>query len=110
MNTKETRLEAGTVPQPVDRMLGGLVRLGKFCLLLLVVPVVVEVYQMPLAEEAAQRARLRTLTRERDSLAATRDKLLRQLEWIKTDAAYLELRARDHEHMQKKGEYIIRIE
>jgi cell division protein FtsB len=47
---------------------------------------------------------------QRDGLMAQRDKLLRQVEWIKTDTNYLEIRARDHEHMHKKGEYVIRFE
>jgi cell division protein FtsB len=110
MKTESILHEAHLAPQPVDRMLTGLVRIGKFCLLLLVVPVVVEVYQMPQASLNAQRLKLEKLTQERDQLAATRDKLKRQLDWIKTDTAYLELRARDHEHMQQKGEYVIRIE
>jgi hypothetical protein len=32
------------------------------------------------------------------------------MDWIKTDTSYLEMRARDHEHMHKKGEYVIRFE
>ena len=110
MKYQEIQHEARIAPQPVDRMLSGLVGIGKFCLLLLVVPVVVEIYKKPLAEQNAQRARLEALKDVRDERAATRDKLLRQVEWIKTDTAYLEMRARDHEHMHKKGEYVIRIE
>ena len=85
-------------------------RLGKFCLLLLVVPVVVEIYKKPLAEQNAQRDKLEAMKVQRDTLASTRDKLVRQMDWIKTDTSYLEMRARDHEHMHKKGEYVIRLE
>lgn len=97
-------------PQRVERCLRGVVRVGKFCLLLLVVPVVVAVYRQPLAEQNAQRAKLQAMKIQRDGLLAQRDKLLRQVEWIKTDTNYLEIRARDHEHMHKKGEYVIRFE
>lgn len=110
MKYQEIQNENPTAPQAVDRMLGGLVRLGKFCLLLLVVPVVVEIYKKPLAEQNAQRDKLETMKVQRDALASTRDKLVRQMDWIKTDTSYLEMRARDHEHMHKKGEYVIRLE
>jgi cell division protein FtsB len=110
MRYQEIQNENHTAPQPVDRMLGGLVKLGKFCLFLLVVPVVVEIYKKPLADQNAHREKLETLQAQRDVLAATRDKLVRQMDWIKTDTSYLEMRARDHEHMHKKGEYIIRLE
>ncbi|GEP42017.1 FtsB family cell division protein [Brevifollis gellanilyticus] len=110
MKYQEIQNESPTAPQPVDRMLGGLVRLGKICLLLLVVPVVVEIYKKPLAEQNAQREKLEALKTQRDALAGTRDKLVRQMDWIKNDTAYLEMRARDHEHMHKKGEYVIRFE
>lgn len=110
MKYQEIQNESPTAPQPVDRMLGGLVRLGKICLLLLVVPVVVEIYKKPLAEQNAQREKLEALKTQRDTLAGTRDKLVRQMDWIKNDTAYLEMRARDHEHMHKKGEYVIRFE
>jgi len=110
MKYQEIQNENPTAPQAVDRMLGGLVRLGKFCLLLLVVPVVVEIYKKPLAEQNAQRAKLEAMKVQRDELASTRDKLVRQMDWIKSDTSYLEMRARDHEHMHKKGEYVIRLE
>lgn len=110
MKYEEIQNENPTAPQAVDRMLSGLVRLGKFCLLLLVVPVVVDIYKKPLAEQNAQRDKLEAMNVQRDALASTRDKLARQMDWIKTDASYLEMRARDHEHMHKKGEYVIRLE
>jgi cell division protein FtsB len=76
----------------------------------LVVPVVVAVYKQPLGEQKAQRAKLESMQDQRDSLLTRRDQLLREVEWIKTDTDYLETRARDHEHMHKKGEYVIRFE
>lgn len=110
MKYEEFHIEPPQPEKHVDRALRGLVSLGKFCLLLLVVPVVVAVYRQPLAEQQAQRARLEAMQLKRDSLQARRDQLLRQVEWIKTDTSYLETRARDHEHMHKKGEYVIRFE
>jgi cell division protein FtsB len=96
-------------PQQMDRWLRALVRLGKFCLLLLAVPVVIAIYKKPLAEQNAMRAKLATMEIQRDNLKDERDKLLRQVDWIKTDPNYLEIRARDHENMHKKGEYVIRF-
>lgn len=96
-------------PQHLDRWLRALVRLGKFCLLLLAVPVVLAIYKKPLAEQNAMRTKLAAMEAQRDSLKAERDKLLRQVDWIKTDTNYLEIRARDHENMHKKGEYVIRF-
>lgn len=109
MNYQEIRIE-NEAPPPVERCLRGLVSLGKFCLVLLVVPVVVAAYRQPLAEQNRQRDKLAAMAQQRDSLTAKRDQLLRQLEWIKTDPSYLEMRARDHEHMHQKGEYVIRFE
>ena len=96
-------------PQQLERWLRALVRLGKFCLLLLTVPVVLALYKKPLAEQNATRAQLDSMRGRRDHLVAERDKLMRQVEWIKTDPGYLEIRARDHENMHKKGEYVIRF-
>lgn len=96
-------------PQQAERWLRALVRLGKFCLLLLAVPVVIAIYKKPLAEQNAMRQKLASMQAQRDTLKGERDKLLRQVEWIKTDPNYLEIRARDHENMHKKGEYVIRF-
>jgi cell division protein FtsB len=96
-------------PQRLDRCLRALVRLGKFCLLLLAVPVVIAIYKKPLAEQNAMRVKLASMQAQRDTLKGERDKLLRQVDWIKTDTNYLEIRARDHENMHKKGEYVIRF-
>ncbi len=96
-------------PQHLERWLKGLVRLGKFCLLLLAVPLVMAVYKKPLAEQNTMRAKLAAMETQRNTLKAQRDKLLRQVDWIKADTSYLEIRARDHENMHKKGEYVIRF-
>jgi cell division protein FtsB len=96
--------------QRLERWLRRLIRAGKFCLLLLVVPAIVQFHQHPMAEQQAMRTKLEALQRERDTLLVERDKLLRQVDWIKNDIGYLEVRARDHENMHKKGEYVIRFE
>jgi cell division protein FtsB len=96
--------------QRLERWLRRFIRAGKFALLLAVVPGIVHLHQRPMAEQQAMRAKLEGLQRERDSLLDERDKLLRQVDWIKNDIGYLEVRARDHENMHKKGEYVIRFE
>jgi cell division protein FtsB len=110
MKPRYSPSEAHLEPQPVDRVLGLLVNFGKVCLILLLVPVVWEVCQLPKAEQEAQLQKLNVLYQEKAALSAVCEKLKRQIGWIKTDTAYLEMRARDHENMQKKGEYVIRIE
>ncbi len=98
-------------PSPrLERWLRRFIRAGKFCVLLLVVPAIVQFHQGPRAEQQAMRDKLEGLQRERDTLQAERDKLLRQVDWIKNDIGYLEVRARDHDNMHKKGEYVIRFE
>jgi cell division protein FtsB len=61
-------------------------------------------------KQAAMRGTLEQLQAERDVLKSDRDKLLRRMEWIKNDNAYLEMAARDRLHLQKEGEYILRFE
>lgn len=85
-------------------------KIGRFVLLLLVVPVVYVLCDNPMDEQLAMRTKLETLRQERDVLKADRDKLLRRMEWIKDDNAYLETAARDRLHLQKEGEYVLRFE
>jgi cell division protein FtsB len=56
------------------------------------------------------RTKLDELQKQRDTLKADRDKLLRRMEWIKNDNAYLEMAARDRLHLQREGEYVLRFE
>lgn len=85
-------------------------KVGRFTLLLLFVPVVYVLCDNPMDEQLAMRTKLDQLKIERDSLKAGRDKLLRRMEWIKSDNAYLETAARDRLHLQKEGEYVLRFE
>jgi cell division protein FtsB len=85
-------------------------KVGRFTLLLLFVPVVYVLCDNPIDEQLVMRTKLDQLKSERDSLQAERDKLLRRMEWIKSDNAYLETAARDRLHLQKEGEYILRFE
>lgn len=87
-----------------------LLKVARFVLLLLVVPVVYVLCDNPLDEQLAMRTKLEELRKERDALKADRDKLLRRMEWIKNDNAYLEMAARDRLHLQKEGEYVLRFE
>lgn len=109
MEFQDYNIEQEKPPQ-AERWLRALVRLGKFCLLLLAVPVVIAIYKKPLAEQNTMRQKLAAMEAQRDNLKAERDKLLRQVDWIKTDTDYLEIRARDHENMHKTGEYVIRFQ
>lgn len=85
-------------------------KLARFVLLLLIVPVIYVLCDNPLDEQLAMRTKLDQLKEQRDTLKADRDKLLRRMEWVKNDNAYLETAARDRLHLQKEGEYILRFE
>ena len=87
-----------------------LLKLARFVLLLLIVPVVYVLCDNPMDEQLAMRTKLDQLKEQRDTLKADRDKLLRRMEWVKNDNAYLETAARDRLHLQKEGEYILRFE
>jgi cell division protein FtsB len=55
-------------------------------------------------------AQLTRLTVERDEAQARRDLLASRLEWLRTDANYLETIARDRLDLYRDGEFIIRID
>lgn len=92
------------------RWLQALVRIGKFVLVLMIVPSVLIYYWPKREQQEAIKERVAKLKRERDALLAERDKRLRRVEWIKNDVTYLEIAARDRLNLQKDGEYVIRFE
>jgi cell division protein FtsB len=108
MNYREVR--AAEPQTPWEYWMRALLKLAKFVLLLLVVPVVYVLCDNPLDEQLAMRTKLDQLKAQRDVVKTDRDKLLRRMEWIKNDNAYLEMAARDRLHMQKEGEYVLRFE
>lgn len=55
-------------------------------------------------------AQLTRLTVERDEALAKRDLLASRLEWLRTDAQYLETIARDRLDLYRDGETVIRID
>lgn len=108
MNYRELRAS-----EPQARWEGwmrAVLKLARFILLLLIVPVVYVLCDNPMDTQLAMREKLEQLTRNRDSLKDERDKLLRRMEWLKGDNAYLETAARDRLHLQKEGEYVLRFE
>ncbi len=108
MNYREMR---AAEPQPSwELWVRAFLKIGRFVLLLLIVPVVYVLCDNPMNEQLAMRTKLEKLTQERDELKVDRDKLLRRMEWIKNDNAYLEMAARDRLHLQKEGEYVLRFE
>jgi cell division protein FtsB len=99
------------VPQPPTvRLLEMVVRLGKFVLVLLIVPSILVFFRPKLTEQDAMIAKVETLKTERDRLLHERDKRVRRVEWIKNDDRYLEIEARDRLDLQKEGEYVIRFQ
>lgn len=85
-------------------------KVARFVLMLLFVPVVYLYCDNPLNEQMAMRTKLEQLKEQRDKLKGERDKLFRRMEWIKNDNAYLEMAARDRLHLQREGEYVLRFE
>ncbi len=107
MKLRETRAE---LPQShLEHWARVLLKVAKFILLLLVVPVVLMLFHNPLDEQLAMRKKLEMLTQQRDSLKSERDKWLRRKDWLEKDDAYLEIQARDRLNRQKDGEWILRF-
>jgi cell division protein FtsB len=108
MNYRELR---ASEPQGTwETWMRAVLKVARFVLLLLTIPVVYVLCDNPMDKQAAMRGKLEQLQAERDVLKSERDKLLRRMEWIKNDNAYLEMAARDRLHLQKEGEYILRFE
>ena len=107
MNYREVRAS-----EPQTRWEGwvrAFLKVGRFVLLLLVVPVVYVLCDNPIDTQNAMRTKLDQLKEQRDKLQSDRDKVLRRMEWIKNDNAYLEMAARDRLHLQKEGEFVLRF-
>ncbi|WP_395753635.1 septum formation initiator family protein [Prosthecobacter sp.] len=107
MNYREVR--ASEPQSRWESWMRAFLKVGRFVLLLLVVPVVYVLCDNPMDTQNAMRTKLEQLKGQRDALQADRDKLLRRMEWIKSDNDYLELAARDRLHLQKEGEYVLRF-
>lgn len=108
MNYREVR---ASLPQPTwESWLRALLKLARLVLLLLVVPLIYVLCYSPMDTQFAVRTKLDQLKIQRDTLKSERDKLLRRMEWIKNDNAYLETVARDRLNLQKEGEYVLRID
>ena len=108
MNYREVRASEPQTPR--EFWMRALLKVAKFILLLLVVPVIYVLCDNPMDTQMAMRTKLDQLKVQRDTLKTDRDKLLRRMEWIKNDNAYLEMAARDRLHLQKEGEYVLRFE
>jgi len=108
MNTRELR---ASEPQGRwESWMRAVLKVARFVLMLLVAPVIYVLTYHPMDTQLAMRTKLDDLGKQRDLLRADRDRLLRRMEWIKDDNAYLETAARDRLHLQKEGEYVIRFE
>ncbi len=108
MNYREVR--ASEPQTPWVGWMRAFLKVARFVLLLLVVPVIYVLCDNPMDEQLAMRTKLDQLKQQRDVLKDDRDKLLRRMEWLKNDDAYLEMAARDRLQMQKEGEYVLRFE
>ena len=107
MNYREVR--ASEPQSRWENWVRAFLKLARFVLLLLIVPVVYVWCDNPIDTQNAMRTKLDQLKEQRNVLQSDRDKLLRRMEWIKNDNAYLEMAARDRLHLQKEGEFVLRF-
>ncbi len=107
MNYREVR--ASEPQSRWESWVRAFLKVARFVLLLLIVPVVYVLCDNPIDTQNAMRTKLEQLKEQRNVLQADRDKLLRRMEWIKNDNAYLEMAARDRLHLQKEGEFVLRF-
>jgi cell division protein FtsB len=107
MNYREVR--ASESQSPWEGWVRACLKLARFVLVLLFVPVVYVLCDNPIDTQNAMRVKLDQLKEQRNVLQSDRDKLLRRMEWIKNDNAYLEMAARDRLQLQKEGEYVLRF-
>jgi cell division protein FtsB len=107
MNYREVRVS--DPQQGWEGWVRAFLKIGRFTLLLLIVPVVYVLCDNPIDTQTAMRTKLEQLKGQREELQAQRDKLLRRMEWIKSDSTYLEMATRDRLQMQKEGEYVLRF-
>lgn len=91
-------------------ILGGLVRLNRYLLVLLIIPAGLIYFWPPFKERDAAQERLQALVQERDVLKEKTTRFQQKLELIKNDPDYLEAMARDRLHLQKDGEVILRFD
>ena len=110
MSYQEIRSHRLTPEQTADRWLRWSIRVGKGVLVLLVFAAILTGVKQPLKEQNAMRAVVDRLETKAEGLREERDRLLRRLNWIQTDTAYLELEVRDRLNLQKSGEFVLRFE
>ena len=98
------------VESRIDRLLAWGNKLLKGIIVLVVFGGVMFSVKQPLDQQNKLRAEVEALKGQAAGLKDERDRLLRRLNWIQTDAAYLELEVRDRLNLQKEGEYVLRFE
>ncbi len=91
-------------------LLARLVRLNRYIIALLFIPLAALIWWPPFSEEAGKHEVVLALESKRDEAKAKTDRLREKLELIKTNPEYLEIMARDQLHLQKDGETIVRFE
>ena len=91
-------------------VLSRLVRLNRYLLLLLLIPLGIIYFKPPYAEQQEAQRRLDELTLQRDATKEKAARLKRKLDLIRNDDEYLEAMARDRLHLQKDGEIIVRFD
>ena len=103
--------EIGIDPFVPERpsLLARLVRMNRYMLALLILPISLFTFWPPYREERAQQEVVRQRTVTKNALKKEADLLKLKLDLIKNDPEYLEITARDRLSMQKEGETVVQF-
>lgn len=92
------------------RIVDALVRVARYSLVLLIIPAGLLFFWPPFEEKEAALQKLADLTTKRDALLEKKNIMQDELNLIRNNAEYLEIKARDRLHMQKDGEIVMQFE
>lgn len=92
------------------RIVDALVRVARYSLVLLIIPAGLLFFWPPFEEKEAALQKLADLTAKRDALLEKKNIMQEELNLIRNNEDYLEIKARDRLHMQKDGEIVMQFE
>jgi cell division protein FtsB len=107
MNGSSTPL--GQSSSSTERLLRGGIKLIYFLILLLMIPFIASFYKTQMATHQKIISEIEGLKKQKAYKSQQLQSIKRDIELVKTDSSYLEIKARDYENLQKPGEHIIRF-
>jgi cell division protein FtsB len=105
----EEEIEYDALERERPSLLARLVRLNRYVLGLLILPISLFTFWPPYQQERTLQALVRQRAATRDELKKKDDLLKLKLDLIKNDPEYLEITARDRLSMQKEGETVVQF-